>query len=62
MRQAISPLGNVQGRRAVITAGTGPVGMRAAGLLAQAGADVLHQIEALENRGGHAHPNRGRHG
>jgi 5-methylcytosine-specific restriction endonuclease McrA len=26
------------------------------------GADVLHQIEALENRGGHAHPNRVRHG
>ena len=32
--------GNVQGRRAVITAGTGPVGARAAGLLAKAGADV----------------------
>jgi hypothetical protein len=32
--------GTLQGRRAVITAGTGPVGMRAAGLLAQAGADV----------------------
>jgi hypothetical protein len=32
--------GGVQGRRAVITAGTGPVGMRAAGLLAQAGAEV----------------------
>jgi hypothetical protein len=29
------------GRRAVVTAGTGPVGMRAAGLLAQAGADVV---------------------
>ena len=33
--------GDVQGRRAVITAGTGPVGVRAAGLLARAGADVL---------------------
>ncbi len=32
--------GSLQGRRAVVTAGTGPVGMRAAGLLAQAGADV----------------------
>lgn len=41
LRQAISPVGNVQDRRAVITAGTGPVGMRAAGLLAQAGADVI---------------------
>jgi hypothetical protein len=33
--------GDVQGRRAVITAGTGPVGVRAAGLLAQAGAHVV---------------------
>jgi hypothetical protein len=33
--------GDVQGRRAVITAGTGPVGVRAAGLLAAAGADVV---------------------
>jgi hypothetical protein len=32
--------GALQGSRAVVTAGTGPVGMRAAGLLAQAGADV----------------------
>jgi hypothetical protein len=32
--------GSVDGRRAVVTAGTGPVGMRAAGLLAKAGADV----------------------
>ena len=32
--------GNMQDRRAVITAGTGPVGLRAAGLLARAGADV----------------------
>jgi hypothetical protein len=31
---------DVQGRRAVVTAATGPVGMRAAGLLAQAGAQV----------------------
>jgi hypothetical protein len=33
--------GAVAGRRAVVAAGTGPVGMRAAGLLAQAGADVV---------------------
>jgi methylenetetrahydrofolate/methylenetetrahydromethanopterin dehydrogenase (NADP+) len=33
-------LGDVRGRRAVITAGTGPVGTRAAGLLARAGARV----------------------
>jgi methylenetetrahydrofolate/methylenetetrahydromethanopterin dehydrogenase (NADP+) len=32
---------DIRGRRAVITAGTGPVGLRAAGLLAQAGADVI---------------------
>jgi len=38
LRQAA---GDVQGLRAVITAGTGPVGVRAAGLLAHAGADVL---------------------
>ena len=40
-RGSAGPGGNVQGRRAVITAGTGPVGLRAAGLLAQAGADVV---------------------
>jgi methylenetetrahydrofolate/methylenetetrahydromethanopterin dehydrogenase (NADP+) len=34
-------VGEVRGRRAVITAGTGPVGLRAAGLLAKAGADVV---------------------
>jgi hypothetical protein len=38
MRQAA---GDVRGLRAVITAGTGPVGLRAAGLLARAGADVV---------------------
>ena len=32
--------GDVKSRRAVVTAATGPVGMRAAGLLAQAGANV----------------------
>lgn len=33
--------GDVTGRRAVVTAGTGPVGLRAAGLLARAGAHVV---------------------
>jgi methylenetetrahydrofolate/methylenetetrahydromethanopterin dehydrogenase (NADP+) len=32
--------GTIEGRRVVIVAGSGPVGMRAAGLLAKAGADV----------------------
>lgn len=32
--------GTLQGRRAVVTAGTGPVGVRAAGLLARSGAEV----------------------
>ena len=47
--------GDVQGRHAVITAGTGPVGVRAAGLLAKAGADVVitsrrpeHSTPAIE--------------
>ena len=33
--------GDVKGKRAVVTAGTGPVGIRAAGLLAKGGADVV---------------------
>ena len=37
----VQAAGDVRGRRAVVTAGTGPVGTRAAGLLAQAGADVV---------------------
>jgi methylenetetrahydrofolate/methylenetetrahydromethanopterin dehydrogenase (NADP+) len=37
LRQAV---GDLNGRRAVVAAGTGPVGLRAAGLLARAGADV----------------------
>ena len=32
--------GDINGQRAVVVAGTGPVGLRAAGLLAKAGADV----------------------
>jgi hypothetical protein len=38
MRHALGALG---GRRAVVTAGSGPVGTRAAGLLAKAGAEVI---------------------
>ena len=37
----IETVGDVRGRRVVITAGTGPVGTRAAGLFAQAGAEVV---------------------
>ena len=33
--------GDIEGHRVVVAAATGPVGMRAAGLLAQAGADVI---------------------
>ena len=53
--------GDVKGARAVVTAGTGPVGMRAAGLLAKAGADVTITsrravdtafLEALQTRFG----------
>ena len=55
--------GDVKGARAVVTAGTGPVGMRAAGLLAKAGADVTITsrravdsafLEALQTRFGGA--------
>ena len=34
-------VGDLQGRRVVVTAGTGPVGLRAGGLFARAGADVV---------------------
>jgi hypothetical protein len=37
----IQAAGDVKGRRVVVTAGTGPVGLRAAGLFAQAGANVV---------------------
>ena len=55
--------GDVKGARAVVAAGTGPVGMRAAGLLAKAGADVTITsrravdaafLEALQKRFGGA--------
>jgi hypothetical protein len=39
--KVIQAAGDVRGKRAVITAGTGPVGARAAGLLARAGAEVI---------------------
>jgi hypothetical protein len=39
--KALQTVGDVSGRRAVVTAGTGPVGQRAAGLLARAGAEVV---------------------
>ena len=48
LRQVASPDGAVQGLRAVITAGTGPVGVRAAGLLAKAGADITLTSRRLE--------------
>jgi hypothetical protein len=40
--------GGVEGKRAVITAGTGPVGVRAAGLLAGRGAEVVMTSRRLE--------------
>jgi len=43
--------GTVAGRRAVVTASTGPVGMRAAGLLAKAGADVVVTSRTAEGGG-----------
>jgi hypothetical protein len=39
--KVLEAAGDVRGKRAVVLAGTGPVGSRAAGLLARAGADVL---------------------
>jgi threonine dehydrogenase-like Zn-dependent dehydrogenase len=39
--KAMQTVGDVTGRSAVVAAGTGPVGQRAAGLLARAGADVV---------------------
>jgi methylenetetrahydrofolate/methylenetetrahydromethanopterin dehydrogenase (NADP+) len=53
--------GDVKGSRAVVTAGTGPVGLRAAGLLARAGAHVVitsrkpggaEAVEAITSRFG----------
>src|SRR5688572_5549749 len=44
-------IGDVRGRRAVVIAGTGPVGTRAAGLLARAGADVTITSRHAEEAG-----------
>lgn len=41
--------GDLKGRRIVITAGTGPVGMRAAGLLGLAGAEVALTARSVES-------------
>ena len=41
LRQVFGPDRNIEGRRAVVTAGSGPVGLRAAGLLGKAGANVV---------------------
>jgi hypothetical protein len=40
VRKLLQAAGGASGQRAVVTAGTGPVGLRAAGLLAKAGVDV----------------------
>src|SRR5262249_51929564 len=45
-------VGALAGRRAVVTASTGPVGMRAAGLLAKAGADVVITSRRQESAAG----------
>lgn len=47
LRQAA---GTLKGLRAVVTAGTGPVGARAAGLLASSGADVTITSRRLDDR------------
>jgi hypothetical protein len=41
VRKIVETVGDLHGKRAVVTAGTGPVGARAAGLLAKEGADVV---------------------
>ena len=45
----IASLGDVRGRRAVVLAGSGPVGSRVAGLLAAAGANVLVTSRRAQN-------------
>jgi NAD(P)-dependent dehydrogenase (short-subunit alcohol dehydrogenase family) len=50
----VQAAGDVRGKRAVVVAGTGPVGLRAAGLLAKSGADVVitsRKAEAAERAG-----------
>jgi methylenetetrahydrofolate/methylenetetrahydromethanopterin dehydrogenase (NADP+) len=41
VRKIVQSVGDVRGKVAIVTAGTGPVGARAAGLLAKQGADVV---------------------
>jgi methylenetetrahydrofolate/methylenetetrahydromethanopterin dehydrogenase (NADP+) len=55
-------VGGIAGRRAVVTASTGPVGMRAAGLLAKAGADVVVTSRTAERAAGAAEAIRHRFG
>src|SRR5262245_34843982 len=55
-------IGALAGRRAVVTASTGPVGMRAAGLLAKAGADVVVTSRRAEGAFGAADAIRQRFG
>jgi len=40
VQKIFGAVGDVKGKRILVTAGTGPVGLRAAGLFAKAGADV----------------------
>jgi len=54
--------GALTGRRAVVTAGTGPVGMRAAALLAKGGADVVVTSRRAEGAFGAADAIRHRFG
>lgn len=44
----IMSVGEIKGRKVVILAGTGPVGMRAAGLMAREGAEVVLTSRGLE--------------
>ena len=44
----LKTVGEVSGCRVVVTASTGPVGMRAAGLLAKAGADVVATSRTMQ--------------
>jgi len=47
--RVLEAAGDVRGKRAAVVAGSGPVGLRAAGLLAKAGADVLITSRTAES-------------
>jgi hypothetical protein len=47
--KVLEAAGDVRGTRAVVVAGSGPVGLRAAGLLAKAGAEVLITSRSAES-------------